>query len=62
MFGWIAAGHQAGAATAAVTAGVIRAAQGRYLEAFVLAGVAALVAAVASLMIRRQTAAAPVLA
>lgn len=57
VFGWIAAGHQAGAATAAITAGVIRAAQGRYLEAFVLAGVAALVAAVASLMIRRKTAA-----
>lgn len=56
VFGWIAAGHQAGAATAAVAAGVIRATQGRYLEAFVLAGVAALVAAVASIMIRRQSA------
>lgn len=53
VFGWIAAGHQAGAATAAVTAGVIRATQGRYLEAFVFAGVAALVAAAASIMIRR---------
>jgi predicted MFS family arabinose efflux permease len=53
IFGWIAAGHQAGAATAAVMAGVLRASQGRYLEAFVLAGVAALVAAAASLMIRR---------
>lgn len=63
VFGWIAAGHQAGAATAAITAGVIRAAQGRYLEAFVLAGVAALVAAVASLLIRRQaTAPVPALA
>ena len=56
VFGWIAAGHQAGAATAAVTAGVIRAMQGRYLEAFVLAGVAGLVAAVASIMIRRGAA------
>jgi predicted MFS family arabinose efflux permease len=56
VFGWIAAGHQAGAATAAVTAGVIRATQGRYLEAFVLAGVAALVAAAASIMIRRGAA------
>ncbi len=54
LFGWIAAGHQAGAATAAIMAGVLRASQGRYLEAFVLAGVAALVAAVASIMIRRQ--------
>lgn len=56
VFGWIAAGHQAGAAMAAVTAGVIRAMQGRYLEAFVLAGVAGLVAAVASIMIRRGAA------
>ena len=54
VFGWIAAGHQAGAATAAVTAGVLRASQGRYLEAFVLAGAAALIAAAASLLIRRQ--------
>lgn len=54
VFGWIAAGHQAGAATAAITAGVMRAAQGRYLEAFVLAGMTALIAAVASLMIRRS--------
>ncbi|HEY9234745.1 MAG TPA: MFS transporter, partial [Phenylobacterium sp.] len=56
VFGWIAAGHQAGAATAAITAGVIRASQGRYLEAFVLAGLAGLVAAVASIMIRRGAA------
>lgn len=54
VFGWIAAGHQAGAATAAITAGVMRAAEGRYLEAFVLAGFTAFVAAIASLMIRRQ--------
>jgi len=56
VFGWIAAGHQAGAATAAVMAGVLRASQGRYLEAFALAGLAALVAAAASLMIRRGAA------
>ena len=54
VFGWIAAGHQAEAATAAMAAGVLRAVQGRYLEAFVIAGFAALIAAVASLMIRRQ--------
>jgi sugar phosphate permease len=53
VFGWIAAGHQVGAATAAITAGVLRAAEGRYLEAFVLAGFTAFVAAGASLMIRR---------
>ncbi|WP_421932182.1 MFS transporter [Phenylobacterium sp.] len=53
VFGWIAAGHQAGAATAAVTAGIIRTMQGSYLEAFVLAGAAGFLAAAASLMIRR---------
>ncbi len=55
VFGWIAAGHQLGAASAALGAGVWRASQGQYLEAFVLAGVTALVAAVASLAIRRET-------
>ncbi len=53
VFGWIAAGHQLGAATAAVGAGMIRAAQGQYVQAFVLAGVAGLIAAGASLLIRR---------
>ncbi|MCE3290401.1 MAG: hypothetical protein K0R83_2413, partial [Caulobacter sp.] len=32
-----------------------RAAQGRYVEAFVIAGVAALTAAAASLLVRRMT-------
>ncbi|PVM85766.1 MFS transporter [Caulobacter radicis] len=54
VFGWIAAGHQLGAATAAVGAGMIRAAQGQYVQAFVLAGAAALIAAGASLLIRRE--------
>ena len=54
VFGWIAAGHQAGAATAAVTAGIMRALQGQYVEAFVLAGFTAFIAAGASIMIRRQ--------
>jgi sugar phosphate permease len=53
VFGWIAAGHQLGAATAAIGAGVIRATQGQYVEAFIIAGTAGLVAGVASLMIRR---------
>jgi sugar phosphate permease len=53
VFGWIAAGHQLGAATAAIGAGVIRASQGQYVEAFVIAGAAGLIAGVASLMIRR---------
>ncbi|KSB88768.1 MFS transporter [Caulobacter vibrioides] len=54
VFGWIAAGHQLGAATAAVGAGMIRAAQGQYMQAFILAGVAGLIAAGASLLIRRE--------
>jgi sugar phosphate permease len=53
VFGWIAAGHQLGAATAAIGAGVIRASQGQYVEAFIIAGTAGLVAGVASLMIRK---------
>jgi MFS family permease len=54
VFGWIAAGHQAGAATAAVTAGVMRAMQGQYVEAFVLAGLTGFIAAAASILIRRE--------
>ena len=54
VFGWIAAGHQAGAATAAVTAGVLRAMQGQYVEAFVLAGMSGFIAAAASILIRRE--------
>jgi hypothetical protein len=38
VFGWIMVGHQMGAATAAMGAGLIRVIQGRYLEAFVIAG------------------------
>lgn len=53
VFGWIAASHQLGAATAAIGAGVIRATQGQYVEAFIIAGSAGLIAGVASLMIRR---------
>jgi MFS family permease len=58
VFGWIAAGHQVGAATAAVTAGVMRAMQGQYVEAFVLAGMTGFIAATASLLIRREVKAA----
>jgi sugar phosphate permease len=56
VFGWIAAGHQIGAASAAFGAGAWRASQGRYLEAFVVAGAAALTAAVASLLVKRMQA------
>jgi predicted MFS family arabinose efflux permease len=53
VFGWIGAGHQLGAATAAFGAGVMRAAQGNYLQAFIVAGCVGVGAAVLSLMIRR---------
>ncbi|MEY4256705.1 MAG: hypothetical protein RLZZ141_1932 [Pseudomonadota bacterium] len=54
VFGWIAVGHQAGAATAAIGAGLLRASQGRYLEAFLIAGMTAIGAAIASLLIQRH--------
>jgi predicted MFS family arabinose efflux permease len=53
VFGWIAAGHQLGAASAAFMGGALRQSQGRYLEAFLIAGAAAMVAAAMSLMVRR---------
>jgi MFS family permease len=51
-FGWIAASHQVGAATAAFLAGYIRSVEGSYFDAFILAGFAAVVAAFLSLMVR----------
>ena len=61
VFGWIVAGHQVGAASAALFAGLMRSSQGSYLEAFVVAGLTGLVAAALSLLIRpaRAPAAAP---
>jgi predicted MFS family arabinose efflux permease len=55
IFGWIAAGHQAGAASAALFAGLVRQIEGGYLYAFVAAGVMALVAALMSLTIARAS-------
>jgi sugar phosphate permease len=46
MFGWIAAAHQLGAATAAWGAGLLRVDTGDYLSAFVFAGALCLVASV----------------
>lgn len=54
VFGWIVAGHQLGAASAAVFAGIMREANGSYLEAFVIAGATGAVAAVLSLLIGRS--------
>jgi MFS family permease len=52
IFGWIAAGHQIGAASAAFFAGYMRTLQGDYLQAFIIAGSTGVVAAVLALMIR----------
>ncbi len=54
VFGWIVAGHQLGAASAAFFAGTMRSVQGNYLEAFFIAGIAAVGAAILSLMIGRR--------
>ncbi len=53
VFGWIAAGHQLGAASAAYMAGALRTAQGNYVEAFMIAGSTGLIAALLSLMVGR---------
>jgi MFS family permease len=53
VFGWIVAGHQIGAASAAIFAGALRTMQGQYLEAFVIAGLTGIGAAVISLWIGR---------
>jgi len=54
IFGWVVAGHQLGAASAAYFAGAMRAAQGSYGEAFIIAGMTAVAAAAISLLIRGQ--------
>jgi MFS family permease len=54
VFGWIAAGHQLGAAVAAFSAGVLRDWLGTYFQALMIAGAAGLLAAVLSLWIGRD--------
>jgi predicted MFS family arabinose efflux permease len=57
VFGWIVAGHQVGAATAAFFGGFMRELQGNYELAFQIAGMTAIAAAALSLLIgpaRRQ--------
>jgi predicted MFS family arabinose efflux permease len=51
LFGWISASHQVGAAAAAFLAGITRTATGSYLDAFVVAGTVAVIAAMLSLSI-----------
>jgi sugar phosphate permease len=53
MYGWIAAAHQLGAASAAFVAGAIRTDMGDYLAAFMLAGMMCLGAAIMVLFIGR---------
>jgi predicted MFS family arabinose efflux permease len=54
VFGWIAAGHQIGAASAAFMGGYLRQDTGSYLWAFVIAGFTGIIAAVISLLIKRN--------
>jgi predicted MFS family arabinose efflux permease len=54
VFGWVAAGHQIGAASAAFFAGALRTQNGDYLQPFVVAGVTGLIAAGLALMIGRR--------
>jgi predicted MFS family arabinose efflux permease len=52
IFGWIAAGHQLGAASASFFGGLLRTAQGDYLDAFVIAGLTGVAAALIALLIK----------
>jgi MFS family permease len=62
VFGWVVAGHQVGAATAAMVAGSLRTLQGDYVWAFGIAGSTGVVAALLALFIgARARATAPVL-
>jgi len=54
VFGWVFAGHQIGAATAALGAGLTRSQLLTYLPAFFAAGAACLVAALLVLVIKRS--------
>ncbi|HWA46059.1 MAG TPA: MFS transporter [Hypericibacter adhaerens] len=62
MFGWILAAHQIGAASATFFAGMMRTIEGRYLEAFVIAGTTGLIAAGMALFVGRSGKRAPVAA
>ena len=62
MFGWIAAAHQMGAASAAWLAGVVRVESGSYLPAFMSAGALCLVASVLVAFIGRDVSGRRVLA
>jgi predicted MFS family arabinose efflux permease len=52
VFGWVAVGHQIGAAAAAYGGGLVRQEWGSYSPAFILAGAFGLVATLALLVVR----------
>jgi MFS family permease len=54
VFGWIVACHQIGAASASFIAGLLRTVEGTYLQAYLIAGCAAFIAAFLSLAIGRR--------
>jgi sugar phosphate permease len=54
IYGWIGAGHQLGAATAAYGAGILHVRTNRYVEAFLIAGIACLIATAMALSIGRR--------
>ena len=54
IFGWIFTGHQIGAATAAIGAGVLRTQLDSYLQAFLIAGLACAASALMALTIGRS--------
>ena len=56
VYGWIGAGHQLGAATAAYGASIIRVQTNQYVGAFLTAGAACIVAAILAMLIRRRAA------
>ena len=55
IFGWIVAGHQLGAASAAFMAGLVRTIDGSYMPAFMLAGLLAVAAAFFAIFINAPT-------
>ena len=55
VFGWIFAGHQIGAATAAFGAGLIRTEYSTYLPAFFIAGALCIIAALAIISVRKSS-------
>ena len=55
VFGWVFAGHQIGAATAAFGAGLVRTEYSTYLPAFFVAGALCIVAALAVVTVRKSS-------